>query len=171
VHRERLDDVMKSDRESAATAGERADVPPRSSLVTSAQTSARMARQARRDTKPEIELRRRLHRLGFRYRVNSPLPGMARRRADLTFGPKRLIVFVDGCFWHGCPEHGTSPRNNGAWWAEKLRKNVVRDRETDDHLEAAGWTVLRIWEHEDPETAVRRIIKALTTERGSGDGT
>ncbi|MFK4089340.1 very short patch repair endonuclease [Kribbella sp. NPDC020789] len=144
---------------------------PRLSLMTSEQTSARMARQARRDTKPELELRRRLHRLGYRYRVNSPLPGMPRRRADITFGPKRLIVFVDGCFWHGCPVHATSPQNNGEWWAEKLRKNIERDKDTDARLAAAGWTVLRIWEHEDPETATRRVVAALTADRAVGDCT
>lgn len=81
------------------------------------------------------------------------------------------MVFVDGCFWHGCPEHGTSPRNNGAWWAEKLRKNVDRDRETDAYLRDAGWTVLRIWEHEDPDVAAQRVVGVLTTERNSGDRT
>jgi len=143
----------------------------RTSLVTSEQTSARMARQARRDTKPELELRRRLHRLGYRYRVNSPLPGMPRRRADITFGPKRLIVFIDGCFWHGCPDHATSPQNNGDWWAEKLRKNIERDRDTDARLASSGWSVLRIWEHVEPEEAVRQVVNALTTEGDSGDCT
>jgi DNA mismatch endonuclease (patch repair protein) len=80
-------------------------------------------------------------------------------------------VFVDGCFWHGCPVHGTSPRNNGAWWAEKLTKNVERDRDTDERLMQAGWTVLRIWEHVDPEAAVGIVIEALTTDRGSDDST
>ncbi|TDW79311.1 very short patch repair endonuclease [Kribbella sp. VKM Ac-2566] len=140
-------------------------------LETSPTTSARMSRQARRDTKPEIELRRRLHRLGYRYRVNYPLPGLPRRRADITFTGRHVVVFVDGCFWHGCPEHGTSPRNNGAWWAEKLRKNVDRDRETDAYLRDAGWTVLRIWEHEDPDVAAQRVVGVLTTERNSGDRT
>ncbi|MEV0287202.1 very short patch repair endonuclease [Kribbella sp. NPDC050820] len=143
----------------------------RSVLRTSAQTSSRMSRQARRDTKPEIELRRRLHRLGYRFRVNSPLPGMPRRRADVTFTAKRVAVFVDGCFWHGCPEHGTSPRNNGAWWSEKLRRNVERDRETDSYLRRTGWTVVRVWEHEDPETATLRVIGALTAVTDPGDCT
>ena len=128
-----------------------------------------MSRQARRDTKPEIELRRRLHRLGYRYRVNRPLPGMPRRRADITFGARHVVVFVDGCFWHGCPEHGTSPRNNGVWWAEKLRKNIDRDRETDTYLRESGWAVVRVWEHEDPDAAVRRVVQVLTTERERGD--
>ena len=130
-----------------------------------------MSRQARRDTKPELELRRRLHQLGYRYRVNHPLPGMPRRRADLTFTARRVAVFVDGCFWHGCPEHATSPRNNGTWWAEKLRKNVERDRDTDRRLLTAGWTVIRIWEHEEPETAVRRVVGVLTNGGGADDST
>jgi DNA mismatch endonuclease (patch repair protein) len=96
---------------------------------------------------------------------------MPRRRADLTFTAKRVVVFVDGCFWHGCPEHGTSPRTNGAWWAEKLQKNVDRDRETDACLRKSGWTVLRVWEHEDPDAALRRVVGILTTERESSDCT
>jgi DNA mismatch endonuclease (patch repair protein) len=140
-------------------------------LDTSAQTSARMSRQARRDTKPELELRRRLHRLGFRYRVNHPLPGMPRRRADISFSSRRVVVFVDGCFWHGCPVHGTSPRNNRAWWAEKLRRNVERDRETDAILARSGWIAVRVWEHEDPEDAVRRVVEVLTNSLSARDGT
>lgn len=117
---------------------------------TDAATSARMAKQVRRDTLPELLLRRELHRRGFRFRVDMPLPGMPRRRADITFTRAKVVVFVDGCFWHGCPIHATSPVNNGAWWAAKLARNIERDRETNEHLEAAGWTVLRFWEHENP---------------------
>ena len=135
------------------------------SLRTTADTSARMSRQARRDTKPELELRRRLHRQGYRYRVNHPLPGLPRRRGDLTFTANRVVVFVDGCFWHGCPEHGTSPRNNREWWAEKLARNIARDHETDMILDAAGWTVVRIWEHEQPDEAVQRVVEVLTSTR------
>lgn len=138
---------------------------------TTAETSVRMSRQARRDTKPELDLRRRLHRQGYRYRVNHPLPGLPRRRADLTFTANRVVVFVDGCFWHGCPEHGTSPRNNGEWWGEKLSRNVARDHETDTILTAAGWTVVRIWEHEQPEVAVQRVIEVLTRTTKARDCT
>ncbi|MFB6726264.1 very short patch repair endonuclease [Kribbella sp. NPDC056345] len=144
---------------------------PGSVLQTTPQISSRMSRQARRDTKPELELRRRLHRLGYRYRVNLPLPGLPRRRADLSFTARQVAVFVDGCFWHGCPKHGTSPKKNGAWWAEKLLRNVERDRETDAILCASGWTVVRIWEHEDPDVAVRQVVEALTKERGARDCT
>jgi DNA mismatch endonuclease (patch repair protein) len=117
--------------------------------ATTAQTAARMARQARRDTAPELALRRELHRRGLRYRVDHPLPGMPRRRADLLFTRAKVAVFVDGCFWHSCPVHGTKPANNEAWWSQKLQRNVDRDRNTDAALEVAGWTVLRFWEHAD----------------------
>jgi DNA mismatch endonuclease, patch repair protein len=96
---------------------------------------------------------------------------MPRRRADVTFTAKRVVVFVDGCFWHGCPEHGTSPRNNGMWWAEKLRKNVERDRDTDARLGAAGWAIVRIWEHEDSDAAALRVVGALTQATDPGDCT
>lgn len=107
-----------------------------------------MSRQARRDTDPEIALRRELHRRGLRFRVDRAVPGLARRRADVLFPRARVAVFVDGCFWHRCPEHKTAPVANRAWWAEKLAANVRRDRDTDVRLGALGWTVLRFWEHE-----------------------
>ncbi|WP_460358976.1 very short patch repair endonuclease [Mycobacterium sp. ZZG] len=120
-----------------------------------------MARQRTHDTTPEVALRRILHARGLRYRVNHPLPGLPRRRADVSFTRQRVIVFVDGCFWHGCPQHRTLPRRNGAWWAAKLRLNSERDRETDRRLAAAGWTVIRVWEHESPDEAADRIQRAL----------
>lgn len=131
--------------------------------VTTPQTAARMARQVRRDTAPELALRRELHRRGLRYRVDHPLPGMPRRRADLLFPRAKVAVFVDGCFWHSCPIHGTKPANNEAWWAQKLRRNVERDRETDAHLEAAGWKVLRFWEHVDTESAADAVEATVRT--------
>ena len=104
-----------------------------------------------------MALRRLLHARGFRYRVAArPLSGV-RRTADIVFGPARVAVFVDGCFWHGCPEHKTSPANNAAWWTTKLARNVERDRETDAHLVALGWRVLRVWEHEDMKQAALQI--------------
>lgn len=116
-----------------------------------------MARQARRDTAPELLLRRELHRRGLRYRVDAPLPDMPRRRADVLFTRARVAVFVDGCFWHSCPTHGTAPSNNEAWWAAKLARNVKRDRETDAHLASLGWLVIRVWEHDDTVVAAGRI--------------
>jgi DNA mismatch endonuclease (patch repair protein) len=116
-----------------------------------------MSRQRTRDTTPEMALRRLLHARGLRYRVDLPLPGLPRRRADITFPAQRVAVFVDGCFWHGCPEHRTEPKANAAWWAVKLHRNIERDRETDFKLRELGWTVIRIWEHEDPERAAERV--------------
>jgi len=120
-----------------------------------------MQRQGQRDTKPEMLLRRALWARGLRYRVDrAPIPGM-RRRADLVFGPSRVAVYVDGCFWHSCPEHATLPKNNREWWREKLAANVRRDRDTDRQLLEAGWQVVRIWEHEAAALAVERVITAL----------
>ena len=120
-----------------------------------------MAKQRTRDTAAELLLRRLLHARGLRYRVDAPVPGLPRRRADLTFAASRVAVFVDGCFWHGCPEHKTAPRKNADWWAAKLARNVERDRETDAHLAELGWCVVRIWEHEDPECAADRVEAAV----------
>jgi DNA mismatch endonuclease (patch repair protein) len=118
-------------------------------LATDDVTRARMSRQRRRDTAPELLLRRELHRRGLRYRIDAPLPGMPRRRADILFTSARVAVFVDGCFWHVCPVHATAPATNAAWWAAKLEANVARDRDTDRRLDEAGWTAVRFWEHED----------------------
>lgn len=124
-----------------------------------------MSRQARRDTAPELALRRELHRRGLRYRVATrPVKGV-RRSADVVFGPARVAVFVDGCFWHMCPEHATFPTNNAAWWRAKLEANRARDRETDALLEAQGWRVVRVWEHEDPLEAADRVHAALRAAR------
>jgi DNA mismatch endonuclease (patch repair protein) len=109
-----------------------------------------------RDTAAEIVLRSLLHRRGLRFRVHHPLPNL-RRRADIAFPRLRLAVFVDGCFWHGCPEHGTWPKQNADWWREKIESNRRRDADTDARLEEQGWHVVRVWEHEDPETAARQI--------------
>jgi DNA mismatch endonuclease (patch repair protein) len=106
-------------------------------------------------------LRRELHRLGLRYRVNLPLPGLPRRRADLTFTRQKVVVFVDGCFWHGCPEHATFPKRNATWWETKLQRNRARDRETDQYLFTLGWRVVRVWEHEPAEVAAGRVRDAL----------
>ena len=134
-------------------------------LSTDAATSRRMARQRTAGTSAELALRRVLYARGCRYRVNRPLEGLTRRRADLTFASVRLVVFVDGCFWHSCPDHGTSPKRNDAWWAAKLQRNAERDRETDHHLEVLGWTVVRVWEHEAPEDAADRIMGVIRSIR------
>ncbi|MBI4885317.1 MAG: very short patch repair endonuclease [Actinobacteria bacterium] len=127
--------------------------------------SERMRRQATRDTVPEIRLRRTLRALGHRYRVHvRPLPGL-RRTADIVFVGAKVAVFVDGCFWHSCPDHSTVPSSNGAWWAAKLSKNVERDADTDRRLAAEGWLVVRVWEHEDPEVASARVASAVRERR------
>ncbi len=118
-----------------------------------------------RDTSPELAVRSAVHRLGLRYRVHArPLPEL-RRTADLIFRPSKVAVFVDGCFWHSCPDHGTSPRTNSQFWQAKLTRNVERDRETDRALTDAGWTVLRFWEHEDPESVAQTIKAAVSSRR------
>jgi len=128
--------------------------------VSAAARSTMLANRGR-DTVPELAIRSRVHRAGLRYRVDAPLPGMPRRRADVLVTRAKIAVFVDGCFWHGCPEHKTSPANNAAWWTTKLARNVERDRETDAHLVALGWRVLRVWEHEDMKQAAKRIVEIL----------
>lgn len=110
-----------------------------------------------RDTAPEMRVRRLLHARGLRYLVDAaPVQGV-RRRADLVFRGPRVAVFVDGCFWHGCPKHGMNPRTNTAFWSAKLARNRERDAETDDLLRAAGWVVLRFWEHEYPAVVADRV--------------
>lgn len=132
--------------------------------ATDAKTSARLSKQRRRDTKPEVALRRELHRRGLRYFVDrAPLKGM-RRRADLVFPRRKVAVYVDGCFWHSCPVHATKPRNNAQWWADKLAANVARDRDTDTRLIEEGWRVVRIWEHEDPVVAAQRVVDDLAAD-------
>lgn len=120
-----------------------------------------MSRQRRRDTGPEVAIRSLLWAAGLRYRVNYPVPGMPRRTIDVAFPRHRLAVFIDGCFWHSCPEHATAPRSNSEWWSAKLARNAERDKETAAHLASQGWKVERVWEHELPEAAAARIEAAL----------
>lgn len=126
----------------------------------------RMQQQRERDTKPERELRSQLHRMGLRYRVDRRLlPGLT-RRVDIVFGPARLAVFVDGCFWHGCPEHGQREHAiNGWYWPAKIAGNKARDADTNQRLQDAGWLVIRVWEHEDMHEAAKRIHKAVAGRR------
>lgn len=121
----------------------------------------RMRATKRRDTAAEMALRRELHRRGLRYRVDQAPLASVRRRADIVFRPRRVAVFVDGCFWHSCPLHGTIPRANREWWQQKLEANARRDRCTDQTLLDASWQVIRVWEHEDPIAAADRVMRAL----------
>ncbi|WP_323380055.1 very short patch repair endonuclease [Streptomyces alkaliphilus] len=129
--------------------------------------SARMSRQAVRDTAQEVAVRRLLYGAGYRYRLHRPVPGLPRRKIDISFPGVRVAVFLDGCFWHGCPEHATSPKANSEWWRRKLDGNRARDLETGRVLTEAGWTVLRFWEHEGAEevaASVAAVVRACREE-------
>jgi DNA mismatch endonuclease (patch repair protein) len=116
--------------------------------------SEQMRRMPRASTRPELVIRRELHRRGLRFRVNfRELPG----RPDLAFTRAHLAVFIDGCFWHMCADHVRVPKNNREWWTAKLEGNVARDREKDRRLAEVGWTAVHVWEHEDPVSAADRI--------------
>ncbi|MFB7114602.1 very short patch repair endonuclease [Streptomyces sp. NPDC056291] len=134
-------------------------------VPSSAAVSARMSRQGSRDTIPEIAVRRLLYAAGLRYRVNVPVPGMPRRTIDIVFPKAKIAIFMDGCFWHGCPEHATHPKANSEWWRKKLNRNMSRDIETTEHLTAAGWTVLRFWEHEDPLQVALRVREVVADKQ------
>lgn len=120
--------------------------------------------QRTRDTAPEVAVRKALHALGLRYRVDrAPLRGL-RRRADIVFGAARVAVYVDGCFWHGCPEHGNPrPASNGQYWSTKIAGNRARDEDTDRRLAAAGWAVVRAWEHEPVADVAARVATTVRT--------
>jgi DNA mismatch endonuclease (patch repair protein) len=118
----------------------------------------------RADTKPELALRSALHGLGYRYRKDFRIDLPQRRvRPDIAFTRRKVAVFVDGCFWHACPEHGSQPKNNEWYWSPKLRKNVERDKAADDALTQAGWTVVRLWEHVPIADAVAAVVKVVGT--------
>lgn len=121
---------------------------PKSELV-----SRQMSRMPRQNTKPELVLRRELHARGLRFRIHTQLPG----RPDLVFTRAKIAVFVDGCFWHGCSEHGVLPKNNREWWRAKIDGNLRRDRAKDEALAVLGWDVVHIWEHESPKAAADRV--------------
>lgn len=127
----------------------------------SPEASARLARVRQKDTAAELRLRRTLHARGLRYRIHVPVLEKPRRVADIVFRRRKLAIFVDGCFWHGCPQHGTSSKSNADFWRDKIETNQKRDLDTNQRLTQAGWRVLRVWEHEDAEDAADRIMEAL----------
>lgn len=127
----------------------------------SSAVAARMRRQRRRDTDPEVRLRRELHARGLRFRLHREVPGRPRRTIDIAFVGPKVAVFVDGCFWHVCPQHATWPRANGDWWKRKLEDNRSRDRDTDNALSSAGWRIVRVWEHEVTCGAADRVEGAV----------
>jgi len=124
--------------------------------------SANMKANRRTDTKPELALRAALHAAGYRYRKDFRLDLPLRRvRPDIAFTRRKVAVFVDGCFWHACPDHGSKPKNNEWYWSPKLARNVERDRAADDALTQAGWTVVRLWEHVPLTDAIARVVAAV----------
>jgi len=132
-----------------------------------------MKANRRTDTKPELALRHALHRLGYRYRKDYrlDLDSGRRVRPDIAFTARKVAVFVDGCFWHACPEHGSKPKANEWYWGPKLIKNVERDRVNDAALILAGWTVVRLWEHVPLDEAVTTVVTALTAAALAGTAT
>ena len=125
-----------------------------------------MLRTPRADTPAEMALRRELHRRGLRYRIDAKPVAEMRTRADLVFKTARVAVYVDGCYWHSCSEHGTLPRgDNAAWWRSKLATNVERDQAVTAALRERGWIVIRVWEHEDAREAADRVEAAVRGRR------
>jgi len=140
-------------------------IPPDGSWASSESRRRNMQAIRSRDTKPEKVIRRLVHAQGLRYRVAAkPLPDL-RRTADMVFRPAKVAVFIDGCYWHGCPEHYVSPKTNQGYWSDKVTGNVARDRDTDQRLAEAGWTVLRFWEHESADSCALAIAAAVTKLR------
>jgi DNA mismatch endonuclease, patch repair protein len=146
----------------ASRAKRRPALPP-APEASSAGALRRMRTQRRRDTRPELALRRELYRRGLRYRVDRAVLSQGRRRHDIVFVGARLVVEVRGCFWHCCPLHASSPKANGSWWSEKLARNVVRDQETEGLLNRADWRLLVVWEHEDIIEAADRVQAAVSS--------
>jgi DNA mismatch endonuclease (patch repair protein) len=127
-----------------------------------ASRSENMRAIRRRDTTPELQIRSLLHRAGLRYRVDYRVgTGRSAPRPDIAFTRAKVAVFIDGCFWHRCPEHSTMPKTNREFWAAKLQRNTERDRDNDQVLDAMGWTVIRAWEHEPAAGAAARIIELV----------
>ena len=135
--------------------------PSTQSWASSPRVRSVMRGNRSRDTRPELAVRSAVHRRGLRYRVAvCPIPGV-RRSADLVFASARVAVFVDGCFWHGCPEHYVASRSNQEYWTEKIAGNRARDAETDARFLAHGWLPLRVWAHVPPEEAADLIAEAV----------
>jgi DNA mismatch endonuclease, patch repair protein len=127
----------------------------------SPQASRRMAKVRQKGTDAEVALRRELYRIGLRYRVDYEVLKKPRRIADIAFPGRRIVIFVDGCFWHGCPEHATWPKSNAAFWRQKIEANQLRDADTNERLRSIGWTVLRFWSHESPVEVARVVANVV----------
>ncbi|WP_442868300.1 very short patch repair endonuclease [Bradyrhizobium sp. CCBAU 53415] len=126
-------------------------------------TTKRMTSTRGRDNAREIAIRSELHRRGLRFRLHQRLLKMTRRSVDIIFPAARVAVFIDGCFWHGCPIHRTWPKNNAKWWSEKIETNIARDRDTDRRLVELGWTIVRVWEHDKIDKAADQIERTVRT--------
>ena len=138
---------------------------PDDSWASSQATRKSMQANRSRDTKPELAARSAVHSRGLRYRVDArPLPEL-RRKADMVFRKDKIAVFLDGCFWHGCPEHHTQPATNPEYWSAKIAGNMERDKDTNARLEEAGWTVLRFWEHDNPEIVAEVVERRVRASR------
>lgn len=144
-------------------------MPPRVA-PSSPEASRRLSRVRQKGTLAELDLRRALHAKGLRYRLHQPLLTKPRRVADIVFPRARVAIFVDGCFWHGCPKHASWPKSNADFWREKIEANRSRDADTDQRLKALGWQVVRIWEHEDAGDAAKRIAELVQARRKNGTG-
>jgi DNA mismatch endonuclease (patch repair protein) len=139
---------------------------PEGSWASSEATRKKMLGNKSRDTSPELRVRSLVHRRGLRYRVaQRPIPTL-RRTADLVFRRAKIAVFIDGCFWHGCPEHYRPPSTNPDYWRDKIEGNRLRDQETDELLAQAGWEVLRFWEHEDEDEVADAVCAAVDANLG-----
>lgn len=139
---------------------------PAEPLSTSPGRSRNMAAIRRTNTKPEVRLRQALHASGLRFRKDMALKvGDVRARPDVVFTKKKVAVFVDGCFWHCCPEHGRLPTRNTTYWLPKLQRNVDRDARQNQALRESGWTVLRVWEHVPLSDATALVCAAVLDER------
>ncbi|MHC1789003.1 very short patch repair endonuclease [Solidesulfovibrio sp.] len=140
----------------------------RTDVLTEEQRRRCMAANKGKNTKPELRLRKKLWSLGLRYRIGHKLPG----KPDIVFVSRRLVIFIDGCFWHRCPEHFQMPKTNRDFWEKKIARNVARDAQVNEQLAAAGWQVMRIWEHElrqDFDAVVIRILSGWNSKAGTTD--
>lgn len=136
-------------------------------VPSSSDASRRMAKVRQTGTDTELALRREMYRIGLRYRIGYEVLRKPRRVADVAFPGRKIAVFIDGCFWHGCPEHATWPKRNADFWRQKIEANRQRDADTNARLEANGWTALRFWSHESPTKAaevVARVVAEIDTK-------
>jgi len=131
----------------------------------SPEASRRMAKVRQKGTDAEVALRRELYRIGLRYRIDYEVLKKPRRVADIAFPGLRIAIFVDGCFWHGCPQHASWPKHNVEFWRQKIEANRHRDADTNERLRGMGWTVLRFWEHESPAEAAEVVARTVAMAR------